>query len=219
MRDIDVVLRYKPMVDFIRSNAHNGMSILEVGAGREGIAKYLQEFQITAVDKFQQNILPNVQQVAGEAAHLPFPDNSFDIVISSDMLEHVPERERRRILQEFLRVGRKYVLIGFPCGEGAAYWEKKLFTVAKALTGKEHRWVKEHLEYGLPEERKVKEWLKGKDWKVRILDNGSGMLWCLNQFLNPFLYPVLYLLHPLLASIRLGKPYRKIFIVERLARD
>ena len=47
---------------------------------RDTTAKYLKEFQITAVDKFQSTVLPNVIQIPGEAAKLPFSDKSFDIV-------------------------------------------------------------------------------------------------------------------------------------------
>ncbi|WP_158793432.1 class I SAM-dependent methyltransferase [Granulicella sp. L60] len=54
--------------------------------------------------------------MVGSATSLPVPDKSFDVVLASDMLEHVPPTLRRQVIGEALRVARRLVIFGFPCG-------------------------------------------------------------------------------------------------------
>lgn len=81
-------------------------SILEVGAGSGWQAKALSEqgHSVNAVDVATstysaENIFP-VQQYDG--AHLPFPNQSFDVVFSSNVLEHV--QSLNALLLEMQRV-------------------------------------------------------------------------------------------------------------------
>jgi len=45
------------------------------------------------------------------AAHLPFKDNSFDLIFTSACLQHVPNSDIDRIIGEFRRVSKKYLLL------------------------------------------------------------------------------------------------------------
>jgi len=47
----------------------------------------------------------------GDAAILPFPDNTFDLVIYHDSLHHVPIEEIPLAIKEARRVAKKYVLL------------------------------------------------------------------------------------------------------------
>ena len=50
--------------------------------------------------------LPNCRFEAGSAEALPFPDDSFDVVVSSLMMHHLPEELRPRAIGEMKRVLR-----------------------------------------------------------------------------------------------------------------
>ncbi len=47
-----------------------------------------------------------------DARHLPFPDDSFDLVLCLEVLEHLPDSALG--LRELLRVSRDYVLVSVP---------------------------------------------------------------------------------------------------------
>ncbi|MBN8679413.1 MAG: class I SAM-dependent methyltransferase [Chitinophagales bacterium] len=71
-----------------------GKKMLEVGSGRGGgasyIARYLQPAEITGMDIAENAVSfankrhqsPNLKYVTGNAEQIPFPDNTFDVVIN-----------------------------------------------------------------------------------------------------------------------------------------
>jgi ubiquinone/menaquinone biosynthesis C-methylase UbiE len=54
--------------------------------------------------------------ILGDANHLPFISNSFDIVLASEIIEHIPKKFGERFLFEVERVSKKMVIIVTPCG-------------------------------------------------------------------------------------------------------
>ena len=77
-----------------------GMKLLEVGCGRGDILKMFKNLGLTVegVDldeeaiKLNEGILVKISNIENES--LPYPDNSFDIVYSKSLIEHLyyPER-------------------------------------------------------------------------------------------------------------------------------
>lgn len=97
-------------------------SVLDVGCG-EGMVLRSLESQLaqatcTAVDldpaevvDAQRN-LPGCQVGVASGLALPFGNNRFDLVICSEVLEHVEEPEK--LLSELSRVSAKHVLVSVP---------------------------------------------------------------------------------------------------------
>lgn len=87
--------------------------ILEVGCGPGALAGSLRRWypnaQITAIDRdsnfiaFAKADLPGIDFLEGDATRLPFEDQTFDVVISNTVQEHVEPaafwREQRRVLR------------------------------------------------------------------------------------------------------------------------
>ncbi len=67
--------------------------------------------------------------VLGDSCALPFPDNSFDLVMASRLLLHVPSWEA--MVSECCRVARSAVLIDFPIRPSLAALEPRIWRLVR----------------------------------------------------------------------------------------
>ncbi|MHB8380501.1 MAG: class I SAM-dependent methyltransferase [Acidimicrobiales bacterium] len=84
--------------------ARRGASVVALDAGRDEVEGVAATFaaMLEAGELTQASLHANVVQ--GDALHLPFPNGSFDRVICSEVLEHIPDdvaamRELARVLR------------------------------------------------------------------------------------------------------------------------
>jgi SAM-dependent methyltransferase len=103
-----------------------GESVLDAGCGEGVLAWYLAErgAVVTAMDISKPNlenaqaflekkgVLNRVRLVRGDAENLPFPDASFDWVVSSHVLEHLPDFDKG--LAEIRRVTKRRAVVALP---------------------------------------------------------------------------------------------------------
>ena len=99
-----------------------------------------------------------IRQVQGVI--LPFPDNSFDYVVSVDMLEHVGSDKRKKSIDEMIRVAKKSIFIAVPAGPLSESQDEFLNEFYQKTHGKEYLFLKEHLDYKLPSVDSLKTMLK-----------------------------------------------------------
>ncbi len=109
--------RIKEIISYIPDNVN---SVLEVGCGdgriiNDLIGKYERicglDISLEGLEKVKAD------KVQGSVDDLPFPDNSFDLVICSEVLEHLPYSIYQKAIKEIMRVTRKYILISVPNNE------------------------------------------------------------------------------------------------------
>lgn len=96
-------------------------SVLEVGCG-EGkmleIMRQLTAVPISGLDmdipilQEAQDLCPDARLILADGQHLPYPDDSFDLVVACEVLEHVPSPEQ--MMRELKRVGQRYCLVSVP---------------------------------------------------------------------------------------------------------
>lgn len=97
--------------------------LLDIGCGEGFVLKHLQEEQLTfeaiggdfsgqALKWGRENVKHNVPLTRIDIHHLPFPDNTFPLVMSLEVLEHLPDSSVG--LRELARVSSEYVLLSVP---------------------------------------------------------------------------------------------------------
>ena len=104
-------------LDFIKKEIREGDKVLDLGCGNGRLYEFLKDKKIdyTGVDS-SERLLGLAKEkhgkgakfVKGDALSLPFPDESFDKIISIAVLHHIPSKEaRKKFLGEARRVLKK----------------------------------------------------------------------------------------------------------------
>ena len=94
-------------------------TIIDIGCGNGIISNSLNdEFNIYAVDR-SRNALQYVKtkKILSSADNLGISSNTFDLVLSSEMLEHLAEDIFIRAINELKRISKKYIFITVPNDE------------------------------------------------------------------------------------------------------
>jgi SAM-dependent methyltransferase len=95
------------------------MSLVDVGCGDGAVTNELaRRRRVVGVDT-SRTALGHVQAeaVLADARALPFPDRSFDLALSSQMLEHMDDGSYAAALRELSRVAQDYLLLSVPYAE------------------------------------------------------------------------------------------------------
>lgn len=97
-------------------------SILDVGCGEgftlhrlkeRGIGTHLEgiEYLQDAIDLGKQ-VYPEIKITQGDIYKLPYKDNSFDLILCTEVLEHLENPDKA--LKELIRVTKKYLVVSVP---------------------------------------------------------------------------------------------------------
>lgn len=93
-------------------------SVLDVGCGPGWcVTEFLKRKYITRgvepceyLHKHELRVLAGLDIVKKcKADKLPFNAETFDLVFSTDVLEHIPEEESKKAIREMIRVSKKYI--------------------------------------------------------------------------------------------------------------
>jgi SAM-dependent methyltransferase len=225
--NLDAALRYLPVAEHLeRSGAEQ---VLDVGSGGAGLSLYWGRSTIALDLSFSPAGYGSlVRPVLGSATALPFKARSIEVIVSSDVLEHIPRGDRTRVLSEMLRVARRQIIVAAPCGQRAHEAEREVARVYREKNDGTHRWLQEHLDHGLPEAEEVEEAIRslarehGGRARIRVAKNTNLRLWkwLFRHYLGGgprtarLIRYYLLALIPVLRRIHWGEPYRKIFFVD-----
>lgn len=123
--------------------------------------------------------------VCGTARALPFQNGSFDLILSSDTLEHLRESERDQFLEEMLRVSARFIILGAPFQSWPIeFCEEKVGALYERCYGKPHPWLSEHKANGLPRLEVVCNFFKERNCSCVAIPNGNLYLWFIMEALE-----------------------------------
>lgn len=163
--------RYSVFLSWLPEGSH----VLDVGCGDGFFGERAQrergchvtgiDVSETALERARQRGL--TARSADLSRPLPFENNSFDYVVASEVIEHVPHSEE--LLKEAMRISRKGVILSIP---NTGFWKYRL----QLLSGRfpkqwiVHPW--EHLRFWTMED--FKETLHQLGFVCESIRAGSG---------------------------------------------
>lgn len=157
------------------------LNILEVGSNEQlNLEKFLPNENITYSDLIIPNNVENsVNFIKADATDLKdIKDNQFDIVVSLDVFEHILNDKRERFLSETSRVAKLLNIHCFPfeC-DSIASAELRANEYYKSIFGKDHIWLKEHIDNGLPNIEDLEQALNKLGKSSFMFEHGDILLW------------------------------------------
>lgn len=178
-------IQVKSILDSLRTEKKRQFKILDVGGHKGRTADFLQLDDVTVLDVFD---VEEEGYIKGTALDMPFKDESFDFVVSYDVLEHIPGNDRNKFVEECGRVAKRGLIICAPHNsEANVSAESSLNDYFYRLHHKPHPWLKEHIEYGIPDFNKIESYAVAKGFLTSIFTSNKVQLWVAMQqaiFLN-----------------------------------
>ncbi len=218
--------RYFPILRELKQQLDETDSILEIGSGSLGVGKFYRGSFVGCDVSFSYRPKPPMLPVVATAAELPFEDRSFDGVIVSDVLEHVPPDQRTAVVHEALRVMRKVAIFGFPCGPQAFEYDQRLADTYDRRQQEKPVWLQEHMQHPFPTESLFED--LQQEWIVKSFGNESVDFhyWVMRKEMHRswiYVFRILLAVLPrtvesLLRRADHGPYYRKIVVVQPLLR-
>ena len=127
---------YRAKVHLIQGMTPYGVkTVLDVGCGNGTIINnaFDSNYWVVGCDRSRTSLrYARGRTVQSSADSLPFADRSFDLVMSHQMLEHLPDGVFQRTVKELTRVSARYLMVSVPHKERlaqqlaccASCWEK-----------------------------------------------------------------------------------------------
>lgn len=216
--------RFFPILRKLKSKLPTDGTVLEVGSGALGLGEFWDGPFVGCDVTFSGRPVKNMLAVRCSGCQLPFKDRAFDAVVVSDVMEHVPPRQRREVVTEALRIARRIVVFGYPCGEAAFNQDRRLFRDYQSRNLPPPVWLEEHMLHPFPDEELLKalptgwksdgvlpnEGLEFHYWMMRL-----EMFRLLNYAFRLMLRTMPRFVERLLEHADREPSYRKIFVLTR----
>ena len=164
-------LRYKLFLDWIQPNSR----VLDIGGGDGHLGEILKNGKncdVTVLDISEEAVKicqeRGVKAVAGDIEKkILFNDDTFDVVILSDVLEHIVESEEA--ILEALRVSKSSIFVSFP---NTGYLKYRIQLLFGRFPNQKFIHAKEHLRFWTV--RDFKEMLDNLNIEIVQIKSSAG---------------------------------------------
>ena len=166
----DVYERHKKVGSLIVGDK----TVLDVGGELNHLSKFCKAKKIVVANLKTGDVIITKEK-------LPFGENSFDVVTSIDVLEHISKNKRKEFINRLVETARDLVILSFPIGtKEHLKYEKEMIEYLKSR-GEKVSYIEEHVKFGLPTRKDLDEMLKNLNSKTYF----SG-----NIYLNGLLFKI-----------------------------
>ncbi|MFA6925324.1 MAG: class I SAM-dependent methyltransferase [Bacteroidales bacterium] len=116
LTQLDLNDKIKKILQTIPDDTNN---ILDVGCGNGIITNMLAEkFSVVGVDRSKKALsYLKTKTILASSDNIPVENESFDLVFSSELLEHLEDETFYKTIEELKRISRKYIYITVPDNE------------------------------------------------------------------------------------------------------
>ncbi|MBM3324456.1 MAG: class I SAM-dependent methyltransferase, partial [Calditrichaeota bacterium] len=154
---LDSLERHRAVAHIVRDALPPPATLLDVGGEASlrcnHLGRFLKGYRITTLNVTRSSDI----RYGGKV--LPVGDAAFDIVVSLDTAEHVPQSERADWIKDFFRVARKFVILCGPLGtEFQRAADGELNDLFRQLFDQDHHYLSEHIACGLPNPDEIRAW-------------------------------------------------------------
>jgi len=155
------------------------LRILDVGGYPGNLRDFVNpdQYDLTILDVVPDDgSIPGYLQ--GTGLGLPFPDASFDVVTSLDVLEHIPNPDRPAFLSEIMRVSRHAALLINPVQSiQADIAEETVDEYIRWIMDAQQEQLAEHREFGLPDFPKTAAQFAEAGWQTATFKLANVYNW------------------------------------------
>ena len=158
------------------------LKILDVGGSSRRLKMFLHPGDEVHILDHRENENGEENYHQGEICAAPFRDQEFDVVVSSDVYEHIPSAKRERAFLEMLRISKGIVILGCSFNSPfVAEVKQRTCEFFKVLMGKEHILLCEHHTNGLPDPEDFEILLKRTGCTYTFIAHNNLFNWLLLQ--------------------------------------
>ncbi len=147
-----------------------------IGATADFFRKGAEKAPAVTVTDLRDCDIPN--HLKAPAIAQPFPDGSFDLVLSLDVLEHLAPDVRPVFLEELDRLAARWIVLGAPFASPEVE-ELEQQLAASSLSAR--RFLMEHRQLGLPDRRLVEDFCSARGFTLLPFPNGNLRRWAFWQ--------------------------------------
>lgn len=157
------------------------LKIIDLGGHKGHTKDFFPNDEVFILDVFEEEYTGYIK---GDATATTFHDGEFDVVVSFDTFEHIPQDKRRKFLVEASRISKYAFVLAAPFdnkNDDISTAEKMLNNLYKETKLSDHPWLKEHIDYGIPKKKMIERYLDDIGITYTNVPTNNLKLWMFTQ--------------------------------------